>query len=232
MAEQNEELEELGSTILELDEKTLAELRSNGFLLVAFPGGNAKLALLGLSDAIVYKFTGSNYPDVDELHTHIVSGKTVILMKTSYPSRYDIYHLEYRNSGSGRIALTFTNGNKRLIYDGYNWQEKQAEFIGKVASGGELTDSASINVPNNSFSTLVTRQSSLVLNVNTEYHDIPNFAVEITTTTNTTLSVTRTFGNTVETLKHSVSAGNRLESGKTYQVTVVGDCWTMAEFEA
>lgn len=231
MAGQKEENEDLGSTILELDEKSLSELLENGFLMVAFPGGNAKLALSGISNTIVYKFTDSNYPDANDLSTQIVNGRTVILMKESYPSRYDIYHLEYRNSGSGRISLTFTNGSKRLVYNGFDWKEEQVDFIGKIASGGELVDSASINVSNNSLSTLVTSQPKLVLNVNTEYHEVPNFAVEITTTENTSLSITKTVGKNIETLKNSVIAGSQLEKGKTYQVTVVGSCWTMAAFE-
>lgn len=54
-----------------------------------------------------------------------------------------------------------------------------------------------------------------------------NVSIELTPTTNMTLTVKK--WNT--TLKYSVAAGNQLTAGKTYQITVFGGCWTMAEFQ-
>ena len=96
--------------------------------------------------------------------------------------------------------------------------------IPKNNSVGELTVDASV--------------SSLTLNisnVDTLYPFPPNFVVEITPSAQLTLAVTVTYHydgepDDVRTLKHSVSTGNVLEAGKTYQVTVVGSCWTLAEF--
>lgn len=105
--------------------------------------------------------------------------------------------------------------------------------IGSVKNGGALTDAASIDVPNNAVSTLTTAQSALTLNVNLASGEIPNFAVEITTSAAVTLTVTKTVGNTSPvTLNYADAAGNSLESGKLYQVTCVGSCWTLAEFVA
>ena len=105
-----------------------------------------------------------------------------------------------------------------------------ASAKGAIKNGGVLTDGASVTVPNNSLSTLTTSQSSLTLNVACDENEIPNFAVEITAGADVTLTVTKTVGSTTTTLKYAEAAGNTLESGKYYQVTCVGNCWTIAEF--
>ena len=99
-----------------------------------------------------------------------------------------------------------------------------------VKNGGALTSAASIDVPNNAVSTLSTSEANLTLNVNVGANEVPNFAVEITAGAAITLTVTKTVGSTVTTLYASVSGGNTLESGKFYQLTCVGSCWTLAEF--
>ena len=101
---------------------------------------------------------------------------------------------------------------------------------GVIKNGGALTDAASIDVPNNSVSTLSTTQAALTLNVNCAADEVPNFAVEISAGAAVTLTVTKTVGNTVTTLYPSDAGGNALESGKYYQITCVGNCWTLAEF--
>lgn len=111
-----------------------------------------------------------------------------------------------------------------------HWDEVPVESdIGIIKDGGTLTDAITVDVPNNSLSTLSTSQSTLTLNVNTD--GIPNFAVEIIPSVNCTLSVQKTAGSVITALSHSVAGGNLLEAGKKYQVTCVGSCWTMAEFE-
>lgn len=99
-----------------------------------------------------------------------------------------------------------------------------------LGDGGALTDAASINVPNNAISTLSTAQAALTLNVNVGSGEVPNFAVEITPSVDVTLTVTKTVGNTTTTLNPSTAGGNSLTTGKLYQVTCVGSCWTLAEF--
>lgn len=107
---------------------------------------------------------------------------------------------------------------------------RYATTIDIFKNGGTLTDAASVNVPNNSLSTLTTSQASLTLNVVCDENEVPNFAVEITAGVAVTLTVTKTVGSTTTTLKYAEAAGNTLESGKFYQVTCVGSCWTLAEF--
>jgi len=129
-------------------------------------------------------------------------------------------------------AIADENGNN--IVSAYATKAEVAEVvakIGSIADGGTLTDGVTINVANNAVSMLTTAQSALTLNVNLELGEIANFAVEITTSVNATLTVTSTIGNTVTTLHPSVAGGTSLESSKIYQVTCVGSCWTVAEFE-
>lgn len=111
-----------------------------------------------------------------------------------------------------------------------NWLQYVQDKIGAVKNGGALTDAASVNVPNNALSTLSTAQAALTLNVNVDSGEVPNFAVEVTPNVDVTLTVTKTVGNTTTTLNPSVSGGNSLTTGKLYQVTCVGSCWTLAEF--
>ena len=135
-------------------------------------------------------------------------------------------------------AVYCANANTSGTWDPSKWDPisvaKIVSLIGSVKDGGVLTDSASIPVDNNAISQLTTSQSSLTLNVNCEPGEVPNFAVEITTTAAVTLSVVKIVGSgasaVATTLKYSAAGGNELESGKTYQLTCVGSCWTVAEF--
>ena len=118
-----------------------------------------------------------------------------------------------------------TEGSHNLVESG-----AVSQAIGSVKNGGVLTDASSVDVPNNALSTLTTAQSALTLNVNVGESEVPNFAVEVTPSVDVTLTVTKTVGSTTTTLSPSVAGGNSLTSGKKYQVTCVGSCWTLAEF--
>ena len=60
-----------------------------------------------------------------------------------------------------------------------------------------------------------------------------NFAVKITSTAQTdgTVAVYKKANGLYVPLMPSVAGGTTIEAGKTYQLTCVGDCWTLAEFE-
>lgn len=61
----------------------------------------------------------------------------------------------------------------------------------------------------------------------------PNFAVKIVSTAaaDGTVTVYKKENGIYTPLKPSVAGGLTVEAGKTYQLTCVGDCWTLAEFE-
>jgi hypothetical protein len=60
---------------------------------------------------------------------------------------------------------------------------------------------------------------------------VPAFAIEIDNTGNSN-DVDVTVVNGATTLKYSSAAGNQVGAGKYVQLTCVGGCWTLAEFEA
>ena len=177
----------------------------------------------------VFKFSGTDYPLIADMNAKLLKGKDIVLIRTSYPSRYDVFYLTYRNSGSGHVRMKFTGTNEILEVEDDVWTVTEQALNG-VNNGGVLIDASSVNVPNNALSTLATAQAALTLNVNVGSGEVPNFAVEITPSVDVTLTVTKTVGNTTTTLNSSVAGGNSLTTGKLYQVTCVGSCWTLAEF--
>lgn len=99
-----------------------------------------------------------------------------------------------------------------------------------ICNAGMIVDTASIDVTNNAIQELTSAQAALTLNVNCAEGEVPNFAVEISASAAITLTITKTVGSTVTTLWPSEAGGTSLESGKFYQITCVGNCWTLAEF--
>lgn len=183
------------------------------------------------SKIAVFKFAGTDYPLVADMNAELLNGKDIVLMRTRYTSRYDVFYLTYRNSGSGHVRMKFTGTNEILEVEDDVWTVTEQALNG-VNNGGALTDAASVNVPNNALSTLSTAQATLTLNVNVGASEVPNFAVEVTPSVDVTLTVTKTVGSTTTTLSPSVAGGNSLTAGKLYQLTCVGNCWTLAEFFA
>lgn len=130
-------------------------------------------------------------------------------------------------TNDGKIILHTDNGAERSSV-------ALSELVGGgscIEDGGTLIDDSIIDVPNNASSTLTSEQETLTLNVNVDEGEVPNFAVEILAETNIELTVTKTVGNgTPVTLYASSTGGSSLVSGKYYQVSCIGNCWTLAEF--
>lgn len=125
---------------------------------------------------------------------------------------------------SGKVLTVAANGTP-------GW----GTAVGFIKNVGALTDAVTItsSTINNGFATLSTSQSTLTIVDVVGTDEVVNFAIEITPSVNCTLTIQKQIGSgTPVTLKHAVSAGNELEAGKTYQVTAVGTCWTLAEFES
>lgn len=106
--------------------------------------------------------------------------------------------------------------------------------IGAIKNGGTLTSDTAITVPNNasSFCAITEAAGDVTITVETEEDEVPNFAFTFTTVNDITISVEHDFGNQTDVLLYSVAGGNEAKAGKTYQLTCVGDCWTLAEFTA
>lgn len=105
-----------------------------------------------------------------------------------------------------------------------------AKAAGSVQDKGALTDGASVEVTNNAVQTLSTSRSTITVNVTPEGGQSPNFALEITPSQDLTITVTKTVGNTVTNLYPSNAGGNVADAGGYYQLTCVGNCWTLAQF--
>lgn len=103
-------------------------------------------------------------------------------------------------------------------------------LINAVPNGGNLTDSATIDVLNNTLSKLTTSQNTLTLNVNLNVDEIANFVVEISASANVALTVTSTTGGVTSPLKAPVTGSISLENGHFYQVKCVGSCWFLKEY--
>lgn len=146
--------------------------------------------------------------------------------------------LSYNSRGNVWIdspvpSSTAADSGKVLSVDS-NGTASWGNAVGFVKNVGQLTDSSQIVAYNlnNGFATLSTSQSALTIVDVVGTDEIVNFAIEITPSVNCTLTIKKKVGSGgFVDLKHSVAAGNELVAGKTYQVTAVGNCWTLAEFE-
>lgn len=105
-----------------------------------------------------------------------------------------------------------------------------AKAAGSVQDKGAMTDGASVEVTNNALQTLSTSRSAITVNVTPEDGQSPNFALEIAPSQDLTITVTKTVGNTVTNLYPSNAGGNVADAGGYYQLTCVGNCWTLAPF--
>lgn len=68
-----------GKTVLQLDEKTMDQLRSVGYLLVAFEGGNAKLKLADLQTIDNALNASSNNPVTNAAITAVIGDVETLL---------------------------------------------------------------------------------------------------------------------------------------------------------
>ena len=129
---------------------------------------------------------------------------------------------------------TAADSGKTLVVD-TNGASVWGNAVGFVKNVGALTDASTITATNlnNGLATLSTSQSALTIVDAVESDEVVNFAIEITPSVNCTLTIQKKVGTSEPvTLKHSAASGNTLEANKTYQVTAVGTCWTLAEFTA
>lgn len=91
----------------------------------------------------------------------------------------------------------------------------------------EVTNN-SLNIVNGTL--LLDRDLSIVLPPRANSDEAPNFALQITPNTDCNIVITATGYNGGNPLMYSEAGGNSIVSGKHYQITCVGDCWTLAEF--
>ena len=203
--------------------------------------GSAWFKLGGEGGAKVYTVTYDsetttwNYPTFTQISADIAAGKFPVLIVTNPALSSEVYKLDAKTIGqnAGFYFSSFTYRTKKVLkISSDDSITNSTVYDGGIFDGGALTDGATVDVPNNSNSTLSSSQAALTLRVYVYNGEVPNFAVEITAGTDITLTVVKTNYSTgvTTTLNYSAAAGNTLENGKIYQVTCVGSCWTLAEF--
>ena len=213
--------------------KKMSQFGSFTIAAMKTAGAGVPVFVAGQSNAQVPITDFAANSDLTELDTVVENVLAFIAPVYSDSVSYSAGNIVW-HSGAVYRANAATSG----AWNSSKWDPisiaKIVSLIGAVKDGGALVDASSITVLNNAISTLTTAQSSLTLNVNCEPGETPNFAVEITATTAVILSVVKIIGSgpsaVTTTLKYSAAGGNELESGKTYQLTCVGSCWTVAEF--
>ena len=148
-----------------------------------------------------------------------------------YPTYFVNGTFKFR-ANTNDIQIGLWHFDKTSFSNGYTVRTID-DLLANSAPISSTTSSATI--PNNRLtiigSSYTNNQSTYTVQINSTGY-ATNAAFEINPNVNMTLTVERRTTAGTTTLKHSVAAGNQLEAGKYYQVTAVGNCWTLAEFEA
>lgn len=122
-------------------------------------------------------------------------------------------------------------------WDPSNWTETSVdeEINAGMSDFGNKTESdltsgkLSIESGNSVINLTLTTVSALTVLANS---GVPNFALTIDNSGNSNnVTITVKDSTDTNTLMQSVNAGNEATAGKIYQLTCVGNCWTLAEFE-
>lgn len=216
-------------------DKTFAELKAaydaGVSVIVLFDGGSSDNTFVGRIDRVFKKsgdhwqmdFQQVSYPD--DLAGH----HTIITMKASLDDTDSLSVSVFEH-----VVFSSDCPNDGKVYGrsrtGYS--ELNAKWMDvKSIIGVSKTAAASVTVDNNTMNIITgttPATMTLVATSDTANGEIVNFAAQITATANCTLTITANGNSTL----YSKSAGNELESGKTYQISCLNNCWTMAEFES
>ena len=229
--------EDIVKSILEFDEvptEGSPNLVESGAVEQAIAEGG-KIAVFYVD----YNMGQTVYPNPDEILAAIDAGKFVVIDE---PNQGVWSHTEWLLELAIRGEqdyIKFVNGSSTLFAtrdntaDEPTWQWDTG-FVNGIVNGGSKTESNLVDGAlaiggGNSVTrlTLMTVQTLTVLaNAGT-----PNFALEIDNTGNSNdVTVTVKDSTGMTTLNASAAGGNTVGSGKYYQLTCVGNCWTLAEF--
>ena len=101
--------------------------------------------------------------------------------------------------------------------------------LGAKTESDSVSGALTIGTGNSTTSLTLTTVNTLTVISNV---GVPNFALEIDNSDNSNdVTVTVTGSDGVTALKNSVAGGTTVTAGTLVQLTAVGGCWTMAEFE-
>ena len=105
--------------------------------------------------------------------------------------------------------------------------DKLVPATGTIESGAVSLQNnkvTSIEIPSDSSAT------SLTLDCTVAAGECANFACEITNNSSETVTLTLTLNSVAGSTHRAAATDGKVESGKFYQLTCAGTCWTLAEF--
>jgi hypothetical protein len=179
-------------------------------------------------EGVKYVSTSDSYSDVA---ADISRGQLPIMTIVSGGTVY--YYFPFYN-GSGRIEFRSIqdNGIDCFTWNGTAWVAGDSVIYGMgsdTKSEADLINHSVLAIDGGNVVTKVTLATvdAITFSVN---ESVPAFAIEIDNTGNSN-DVDVTVVNGATALKYSSAAGNQVGAGKYMQLTCVGGCWTLAEFE-
>lgn len=210
------------SEIMELLQDDRVIMTTDGFIYCGYGDGKYYF--------IRFKITGS-YGAMFEMSSvdtdnHWVTGRSGELLDS------DFWRLAFANGDTLNIALNSYNQPYLTQCPLYQTTKDASSFTEgtyvATVPNNKLTFITNLLVPN------------LEIRAYLECYDVPsehvaNFAVEVTPTVDCTVTV-KTSKNSYATphwitLSRALGVSNVMRAGKKYQITCIGTCWTIAEFE-
>lgn len=194
----------------------------------SFNGITSDAVAKAIGNMVKYVDRYTSYSDVSAA---ISRGQLPIMTIVSGGNAY--YYFPFYN-GSGRIEF-------RSIQDGsincFTWNGTAWVSGDSVIYGMGSDTKSEVDIDQGVLAidggNVVTKVTLATVNAVTFSVDltVPAFAIEIDNTGNSN-DVDVTVVNGATALKYSSAAGNQVGAGKYVQLTCVGGCWTLAEFEA
>ena len=151
------------------------------------------------------------------------------------PANCDERNVVYTDYVITDVAASRTTRTRNVLFkNASNGYATNADGFVEVSNNRNGVYTYSGNTGGNSLDFLADFDNNTAIS-SVRFSDInpPNFAVKIVSTaaTDGTVTVYKKQNGLYTPLMPSVAGGTTVEAGKTYQLTCVGDCWTLAEFE-
>lgn len=180
----------------------------------------------------------SNIPILDENSNPVYDANSTTDLWTSFAGHEFGAKRAYADQEGNNIKATYAR--KEVLDDLASALDTINDKLESVSHGGmyDLGDKTESDLDNgklaigcgNSTTTLtLTTVNAVTILAN---NGVPNFALLIDNSGNSNAVIVTVKDSTdTTTFLQSVSAGNEVAAGKIYQLTCVGKCWTLSEFE-
>ena len=183
---------------------------------------------VGSESSVKYVYLSTSYSDIQDIIDH---GLFPIMKVDVAGQGYRYYYPSFENSNFVFKCVT-DDGILGLRWNGSAWAAQDAVIYGMGSNTKSEVDfdQGLLAIDGGNVVTKVTLTTVNAVKFSVD-ESVPAFAIEIDNTGNSN-DVTIAVMNGSTTLKYSSAAGNQVGAGKYVQLTCVGSCWTLAEFEA